>query len=405
MINRISTAGTQSVAISEMLRRQTQLAKTQSQVASGQRIQTPADDPVATTRILGIEQLQAQLAQYDKNSDVIAGRLGVGEQALADVGTLLQRVRELALKANSGALDSGSLKSIATELKSRVGELVDVSNRRDTNGEYLFAGYSSQVQPFARGATGVGYAGDQGVRLLQVSATQKLADGLNGESVFMDVPEGNGTFKVTTGVHTGTGTVEPGQVTDLSAWVRGNYTIEFTAPGTWRVLDGGGNPLLDGGGNPVTGNYIDGGVVAFNGIQVKVTGAPAAGDTFIISPAGSEDLFKTLDSLIAALDRGSDTPGSRALLGSDINKALVQLDQGMNHVIDQRAEIGARLAALDSAEQARDDLDFQLASSHSQLADLDYAEAISRLNQQMAGLQAAQAAYTRIGQLSLFNYL
>ena len=40
-----------------------------------------------------------------------------------------------------------------------------------------------------------------------------------------------------------------------------------------------------------------------------------------------------------------------------------------------------------------------------ELQDLDYAEAISRMNQQMTGLQAAQAAYTRIGQLSLFDYL
>ena len=41
----------------------------------------------------------------------------------------------------------------------------------------------------------------------------------------------------------------------------------------------------------------------------------------------------------------------------------------------------------------------------SDLRDVDYASAISQLNQQYAGLQAAQAAYTRIAQLSLFDYL
>ena len=41
----------------------------------------------------------------------------------------------------------------------------------------------------------------------------------------------------------------------------------------------------------------------------------------------------------------------------------------------------------------------------SELRDLDYAEAISRLNQQSVGLQAAQTAYTRIGQMSLFDIL
>ena len=53
----------------------------------------------------------------------------------------------------------------------------------------------------------------------------------------------------------------------------------------------------------------------------------------------------------------------------------------------------------------REDLDYTLAATLSSLRDLDYAEAISRLNQQAAGLQAAQSAYTRIGQLSLFNLL
>jgi flagellar hook-associated protein 3 FlgL len=46
-----------------------------------------------------------------------------------------------------------------------------------------------------------------------------------------------------------------------------------------------------------------------------------------------------------------------------------------------------------------------LQSLLSDLRDVDYASAISKLNQEYTGLQAAQAAYTRIAQLSLFDYL
>ncbi len=405
MINRISTAGQHSAAIAQILKQQAGLSKTQVQVASGKRIQTPADDPIATTRILGMERQKAQLEQFGTNASSLSARLGVGEQALTDLGNLLQTVRDLAIQANSGALDSVSLKSIATELRSRAQELVDLSNRRDANGEFLFSGFSTQLQPFSRSSAGVSYAGDQGVRMLQISDNQKLGDGFPGDQVFMAVPEGNGTFSVATGVHTGTGIVDPGQVVDPSAWVPGNYTIEFTAPDTWRVLDDLGNPLLDGGGNPVTGTYVDGGVVAFNGIQVQVKGAPAAGDTFTIAPAGVKSLFQAVDDLVGALSGGADTPQTRALLGSSINQALQQLDQGLTHVTDLRAEVGARMSAIDNAEQTRSDLSFQLDGSISGLRDLDYAEAISRMNQQLTGLQAAQAAYTRTGQLSLFNYL
>jgi flagellar hook-associated protein 3 FlgL len=405
MINRVSTAGQHSSAISQILKQQTALTKTQQQVASGQRIQTPADDPIGSTRVLAMEQQQSQLEQYGSNADILASRLGVGEQALSELGNLLQRARDLTVQAGNGALDDVSLKSIATELKSRSQELVDLANRRDTNGEYLFSGFSTQVQPFSRTAAGVGYSGDQGSRMVQISATQKLADSFTGDRVFMAVPEGNGTFTVGSGVHTGTGTVDTGQVVDQSAWVDGDYTIEFTAPNAWRVLDGSGNPLLDGSGNPVAGSYVEGDAIAFNGIQVRVGGAPAAGDTFAVAPAGSESLFQTMDDLVAALTAGSSTPEARARLGTNLGKALQQLDQGLTHTVDLRAEVGAKLSAVDNAEQVREDTKFQLAGSLSDLRDLDYAEAISRMNQQMTGLQAAQSAYTRIGQMSLFDFL
>jgi flagellar hook-associated protein 3 FlgL len=156
---------------------------------------------------------------------------------------------------------------------------------------------------------------------------------------------------------------------------------------------------------PLQGSYVDGGVISFHGIELELTGTPAVGDSFEVRPAGSESLFKTLDDLATALERGASSPQARAQLGSDINKALAQLDVGLNHVIDLRTEIGSRLASLDTAASLRDDLSYQMTSSLSDLKDVDFAEAISRLNQQMTGLQAAQAAYTKIGQLSLFDWL
>ncbi|MBK6599806.1 MAG: hypothetical protein IPG25_18740 [Proteobacteria bacterium] len=70
-----------------------------------------------------------------------------------------------------------------------------------------------------------------------------------------------------------------------------------------------------------------------------------------------------------------------------------------------RAKVGARLSALEATANARESLDLGLQADASALRDTDYAEAVTRLNQQYAGLQAAQAAYTRISQLSLFDYL
>jgi flagellar hook-associated protein 3 FlgL len=398
MSYRISTSGMHDAAIAQMLAQQTRLSQTQSQIASGKRVQNPADDPVAATQIMGMQQTRDQLAQYAKNSEAVTNRLNVGEQSLADASSLLQRVRDLAVQANSAALDATARGSIATELKSRVQELQDLANRRDANGEYLFAGMSSQTQPFSRGAGGVTYAGDQGVRAIQVSADQRITDGFSGQQVFLDIPQGNGTFTVTQGVHTGTGSIDTGVVTNAAAWVPGNYTLQFTSASAWQVVDATNTVVASGA-------YTSGSAIPFNGAEVTVTGAPAAGDTYAIAPAGKQDVFTTLDQLINTLGTGVDNPASRSTLTTNIGRSLTQIDQALNHTINLRAELGTRLSAVDNATTTRQQLDDTLAGSVGKLQDLDYATAVSSMNQQLLGLQAAQQAYSRIAELSLFKYL
>jgi flagellar hook-associated protein 3 FlgL len=214
----------------------------------------------------------------------------------------------------------------------------------------------------------------------------------------MAIPEGNGTFTTAAGTHTGTGSIDAGQVLDPAAWVPDDYTLTFTAADTWTVTDSLGGPVA-------TGAYVAGDIISFNGVQVKVSGAPAVGDTFEIGPAATKSVFAAVDDLVKVLEAGAGSAEIRSQLNTGINMALTQVDQSLEHLMTKRADIGARLSSLDSVAKSRDDLDVELQSSLSELRDLDYAEAISRMNQQLVGLQAAQAAYSKISQLSLFNYL
>lgn len=415
MINRISTPGQHASAINQILKQQAVLSKTQMQVATGHRIQTPADDPIAAARILGVERTQSQLDQYERNATLVQQRLGFAEQAFTDLNDLLQRAYVLAVQANSGVMDEASLGNIATELRARADELLQIANRQDGNGEYLFAGFSTSTRPFMGAGGNVTYAGDQGVRKVAISAAQSIADGFNGERVFFDIPEGNGVFVAREGTVNGTAVIGPHQVTDRAAWAAAaaaaaavpqphTYTITFTDPDNdgiadaWQVTDAGGTQVA-------TGSYGGSGVIAFDGVQIAFEGAPAPGDTFIVEPAGTEDIFSTLEKLIQTVQQGAETPRDRARLATGLNEALAQLTTAMNHVVNLRAETGSRLAALETAASHRENLNYELATTLSALRDLDYAEAVARLNQQVAGLQAAQAAYTRIGQLSLFDYL
>ena len=74
-------------------------------------------------------------------------------------------------------------------------------------------------------------------------------------------------------------------------------------------------------------------------------------------------------------------------------------------MIDVRGEIGARLRALDQQESLNADFSVHLNTTLSEVRDLDYAEALSRLSQQLFGLDAAQQAFARAQKLSLFKFI
>ena len=397
---RISTQSIHHAAITALLSQQSVLSKTQTQIASGKRVQTPADDPVAAVHIMELQRALAESDQFAQNADMAKNRLTLEEQALADVGTLITRVREITVQGNNGSVDPASRRMLATEVRSRLKELVDIANRRDANGEYLFSGYATQTQPFAQTGGTITYFGDQGNRSLQVGTDQRVVDGHSGVDAFMTVTAGNGTFVTTaTAGNAGNGVIGGGTLVDPTQWVADDYTLRFTsASGDYEIVDTAATVVA-------TGTYTANSTISFNGANINLTGMPAQNDTFTIARSRSEDMFTTLSSLADALESSTTTQAERANFNSDMATVLQQLDQAGDHLLSVRAEVGTRLSSIDSAQEALADRKVELETATSQLRDLDYAEAVSRMNQQLVGLQAAQASYSKIAQLSLFDYL
>ncbi len=397
---RISTAGIHHAALNALLGQQSVLSRTQQQIASGKRVQTPADDPVAAVHIMELQRALSESDQFSLNADMAKNRLTLEEQALADTNTLITRVREITVQGNNASVDPASRRMLATEVRSRLKELVDIANRRDANGEFLFSGYATLTQPFAQTGSSIAYFGDQGNRALQIGPDQRIVDGHSGNDVFMAVTEGNGTFVTTaTAGNSGNGVIASGTLVDPTQWVAGDYTLRFTsATGDYEIVDSAAAVVA-------TGTYTANSTISFNGANISMTGMPAQNDTFSIARSRTEDVFTTLGNLADALESSTATQADRARFNSDMATVLQQLDQTGDHFLSVRAEVGTRLSAIEGAQEALADRKVELESTTSQLRDLDYAEAISRMNQQLVGLQAAQASYSKIAQLSLFDYL
>jgi flagellar hook-associated protein 3 FlgL len=400
---RLSTAAVHRTSIDAILEQQTRLARTQQQVTSGKRFQTSSEDPIAATRAALLDRTVADNAQFDRNSNIVESRLNYAEQSLADVTLLMQRARELALRGANATVGQSERRMLATELRQLPGELVDIANRDDGNGEFLFAGTSTGTQPFARGTTGVSYVGDQTTRFVRVSGSQAIADGHPGSEVFMNITQANGTFRTAVNpANTGSGTIDVGTVVDPSAWVADNYTLRFTSPTDWVVEDDTlPTPVQVASGT----GFAAGQTIQFQGARVTITGTPAANDSFSIQPAADTDMFTVLDDLIATLEGGAGLPSDSPIFQHRMGTAIADIDQSLTRALSVRSEVGSRLSAIDNATNAREVEAVDLQTLLSDLRDVDYAEAIGKLNQEYAGLQAAQAAYTKIAQLSLFDYI
>ncbi len=397
---RISTSGLHHNALTALLAQQAALSKTQTQIASGKRVQTPADDPVAAVHIMQLQRAIQESDQFDRNATMAKNRLTLEEQALADTTTLLQRVHELTVQGNNASVDPASRRMLAAEVRGRLKELTDIANRRDVNNEYLFSGYATLTQPFALSGGTVDYFGDQGSRVLQVGPDQRVADSHSGYEVFMSIPEGNGVFVTSAAAtNTGTGVIASGSVVNPTQWVADDYTLRFTsATGDYEIVDSAAAVVA-------TGTYTANAAISFNGVNISMSGMPAQNDSFTIERSRTEDLFTTLDHMATTLESSTVTQAERARFNSEMGKALAQLEQSNDHLLSVRAQVGVRLSATEGAQEALADRKVELESTTSQLRDLDYAEAITRMNQQLVGLQAAQASYGQIAQLSLFDYL
>ena len=408
MSMRISTSQLFQLGIKSVLDQQATVSKLQQQIASGKRIQSPADDPAGAVRILDVRQAIDTTSQYQRNINLARERLAVEDSTLDSSVDLLQRVRELAIQANNDTQSPETRAAIATEIRQRLEDLLALANTTGANGEYIFSGFNTKTQPFAvDGAGNHVYQGDQGQRFLQVSATRQVADRDTGADVFMNLATGNGSFAVGDNpANTGSGLIDPGSVTDYAALTGDEYRIVFSngaadpsAPADqYEILDGEGNSLA-------TAAYTPGAAIEFDGIQTHITGAPNHGDEFSVGPSTNQDVFSTVLDLALALEGDNGTLQSRTRLHNATSQFLMNIDQAEDKLLQTRAAVGARMNVVDTQENLNEDFTLNLSKTLSSIEDLDFAEAVSLLQQQLVGLEAAQAAFVRVQGLSLFDYL
>jgi flagellar hook-associated protein 3 FlgL len=385
---------------------QVQLANTTQQMATGQRIQSPADDPVGAARAAELTLSQSANTQYKSNCTSATNTLSLAEGYLDSATTLLQDAHTTVLSATDSLVTDTSRKSLAADMQAALNNLMGLANSTDGAGTYLFSGSQGNVKPFANTAAGVVYQGDDVQRKVQVAAARQISSSDSGADIFMRVRNGNGIFQTApAATNTGTGIIDQGVVTNNPTAFNGDsYQVVFGAGGTtYSVTDVTSGATVI----PAGTSYASGQAISVGGIQFNITGTPAAGDTFNATPSTNESIFDTLNKLITTLS--TPLAGATATVIAANKQALTdatnQLDRGMNSILGVRATMGSRLNELTSLQTESDQVDLQLSKTLLSIQGTDYAKAATDQAQQKLALQAAQLSFAQVSKLSLFNYM
>jgi flagellar hook-associated protein 3 FlgL len=406
---RISTLGMLDAGINQIGNLQSGLAKTQLQLSTGKKNLTAADDPIAAARALEVVQSQSINDQFSVNRQNAGSSLNQVESALSSATNLMHDVKTIAINAGHGGLSDADRASLATDLRGRLDDLLAIANTADGAGGYLFSGFRSSTLPFIKTATGAQYQGDQGQRLLQVGSSRQVPISDSGNSIFEGNITGNGTFVTAASSappNVGSGIVSIGSVTNAAQLTGNDYSITFnisatTPPVTTFDVNNTTTGLPVSAGNV----FKAGQPIAFDGLQFDVTGAPANGDSFTVQPSQKQSIFTTLTTLIGALGQPSSGSTGQANLTNALNTANANLNNALDNLLSVRSTIGSHLRELDYLDSSGDDIDIQYKQTLSDLQDLDYTKAISSFAQQQTVLEAAQRSYTKIANLSLFNFI
>lgn len=169
-------------------------SRLQTQVATGQRIQSPADDPVAMRRAMDLQAESGAVAQYQTNIGRLQGTATASYDAIKSIKSVSDRAGEITTLAD-GLKSPDQLKTYATEVNSLIKQAVQAANAQN-QGSYILGGTKTDQPPFAMttdadgNVTAVTYQGNASVSAVDVTADTSVAATIPGANASGTGPRG-----------------------------------------------------------------------------------------------------------------------------------------------------------------------------------------------------------------------
>jgi flagellar hook-associated protein 3 FlgL len=187
---------------------QQQINTDEQQIASGQSVNVPSDNPAAAAVLVQNANQTSEADQFQRSIGSIQGEMQNADSALNSVITSLQQAVSLGVEGANGTVNSADREAIATQVKGIQSQLLSLANL-PYQGNYVFAGTATQTTPYVldpNSPSGVTYQGNSGVNSVTLGNHFTLQTNVPGSQLFSS---GTDMFQsvqdLITGLQSGTG--------------------------------------------------------------------------------------------------------------------------------------------------------------------------------------------------------
>ena len=401
----------------------------QEKIASGQNILKASDDPVAAVQLSAAKEQQNLLGRYETNIDAAKRRLTLADGTLQEGINVLTRITELSVQAANGSYGPADRRALLAEAEELRQVMFEIANTRDAQGQSLFAGFRSNDSAFTMSADGqISYAGDRGLSALQISENMTVATSLDGGTVFERVQTPQGQKGLFAMLDAAMAAIDPANALSVEGSARATAALTFNVskdPQNWAFQLQGSRGSERISVSIADGKYDD--LVDAINLQAASTGIAATYDTasgrvMLSDEENGVILMKDIEIENVGLINDTSPPtvdfatidGSGAEIGIarrlGDNDLLIgglseDLDVAIDHLSTQKAFLGAQINKADRQMEVIAKRQMAVSEEVADIGEADLAALITELQSMLVSRDAAQQAFSKIGQQSLFDYL
>ena len=402
MLNRISSFHNYQAVQTDFRRQEGNIHHNQEQLASGKKLLSPSDNPLATHYVQNASQQSEQIRQHIENISLARGRLDSQEVILSNMEGLAAQSKTVMMRMINGAWSDSEREAYGKEIAAHKRNFVELANSKDENANYIFSGTKLDKKPFFNDSNGaIAYAGDGYSRKLKVSNFYEIPIHEPGNELFMEIKNGLGDYAPSYALQTGSELLLEKAV-NIDKEDAGAYQVTFVSLGNDSLgHESFGYELMRNGKVVKTDQYDPSLDINYKGLSISFKGKISPGDTVTLEAENKLNAFEAFER-VAALVKESGYDESKT---AEFDRLIVDFDSIFSHIGRARTTLGVRLNTLDTQEHQHEDFIMALEKSKSNFEDLDYSEAVVEFSKNTRALQASQTAFGKTKDLSLFNYI